>query len=72
MSKEIFKDKRGNFLVSENIYNAICDVTYDYCDIKGIYDKYTRKGWREACEKRGLPNLETVHEFLKQFLPQEL
>ena len=72
MTEEIFKSKKGNFIISEDIYDALCDLTYEWCNIKEIYDKYPNsKHWRKAVKKNELPSLEVIHEFLKKFLPQE-
>ena len=73
MSKEIFKTVRGHLVFKENIYEALQELAYEWCSIKGIYDKYpTVNAWRKACMRNDIPNIEVVHEFLTMFLPKEL
>jgi hypothetical protein len=69
--KELFKSKRGNILISQDIIEALFELTYNWCGVDGIYDKYPfSKSWYKNRDINNLPSKEAIHDFLKQFLPR--
>jgi hypothetical protein len=71
MSNEIFKHKKSCF-INYTIVNALQELTYDWCN-NDYYDKYpTLKSWTKDCDNKEVPDIETIHNFLKQFLPKGL
>jgi hypothetical protein len=74
MSKEIFKHKKGFFpFTNYTIVDALQELTYDWYNADDKYDRYpTLKSWTKDCDNKEVPDIETIHNFLKQFLPKGL
>ena len=73
MSNEIFKQKKGYPFANYTIVDALKELTYDWCNNDLKNDKYpSYRKWEKDCDVNDLPNIETIHNFLKQFVPRGL